>query len=400
MDPRRERFLRAWAETTPRFDKDHGRERFLSAQRRKRAARPRRVAAWLAAAAILLFAGVFTWSRWSAPITFTASNGQSKVGAWLATGAAAELSLTFSEGTQVVLESDSRGRVEQLDRAGAHFLLDRGAFHADIVHRAGTDWRFHAGPFEILVTGTSLAVAWEPRTEQFTLTVEKGSVVVHGPYVGGDQVVRAGERCVVDVPAKSMRLTTGDDAPAPSSSVEAPPPSQIPSAIPPLPSAGPHVAPSLPVTPSWSALEERGDYDGAYAAARRAGLHTLYEKAGADDLLRLSQVGRLSGHRDVERDALLACRRRFPGTPAAGLAAYELGRASVPAEAVTWFDAYLREVPDGSLAREAQGRLMEAHALAGNDAAARDGAKRYLARYPDGPHAALARRILARSNGE
>jgi len=47
------------------------------------------------------------------------------------------------------------------------------------------------------------------------------------------------------------------------------------------------------------------------------------------------------------------------------------------------------------LAIEASGRLIEANEAAGDVKAARDAAKHYLLRYPDGPHAQLAKRVLA-----
>jgi hypothetical protein len=72
-----------------------------------------------------------------------------------------------------------------------------------------------------------------------------------------------------------------------------------------------------------------------------------------------------------------------------------LGRASSGAEAAAWFETYLREEPQGLLAREASGRLIESYRGAGNLGAAHGAASRYLARYPDGPHAAIARQALA-----
>jgi hypothetical protein len=145
--------------------------------------------------------------------------------------------------------------------------------------------------------------------------------------------------------------------------------------------------------PSWSTFEERGDYDGAYAAAAEEGLASLHRASSADELLRLAQVSRVSGHRASEREALLACRLRFPGTEASAIAAYELGRAASGEGAVSWFETYLREQPSGPLAREASGRLVEAHA-GGGGADGHEAARRYLARWPDGPHAALAKRVL------
>jgi TolA-binding protein len=63
-------------------------------------------------------------------------------------------------------------------------------------------------------------------------------------------------------------------------------------------------------------------------------------------------------------------------------------------EAAQWFDTYLREQPQGLLAREAAGRLIESYRASGNASAAQTAAARYLARYPHGPHASLARQAL------
>jgi hypothetical protein len=145
---------------------------------------------------------------------------------------------------------------------------------------------------------------------------------------------------------------------------------------------------------SWMAFEARGDYDAAYSAAAHVGLASLHSAASADDLLRLAQVAQLSGHPMSERNALLACRRRFAGTEQAAIAAYKLGRASSSGEAARWFETYLDERPAAPFSREALGRLIEARVDEGDDSAARGAAQRYLSRYPDGPHAALARRIL------
>jgi len=54
----------------------------------------------------------------------------------------------------------------------------------------------------------------------------------------------------------------------------------------------------------------------------------------------------------------------------------------------------LRERPGGPLAREALGRLLELRHAAGESAQTREVANRYLERYPNGPHASLAQRLL------
>jgi hypothetical protein len=358
----------------------------------------------LAAATMLIAAAALGGRRLFGDVSFATAEGTGQAGAWLATNDASALPLEFSEGTEIVMAPDSRGRVEELRRSGASFLLERGEVHAHVVHRASTDWRFLAGPFEVRVTGTSLGVRWDPARERFAVTVDEGAVVVTGPAVGEPRVVRGGEQYVVDLPAQTTRtLPSGRDPEADSVTAAGPSAPDAPDA-PPAASSSVEAAPD-PRAPSprgvganprsWLGLEEKGDYDAAYAAARSAGLGSVLRASSADELLRFAQVARLSGHRDTERDALVTCRRRFPGSERASVAAYQLGQSSSPSEASSWFETYLGEQPGGALAREASGRLVEARVAAGDDRGARDAASRYLARYPDGPHAPLARRVLA-----
>ena len=88
-------------------------------------------------------------------------------------------------------------------------------------------------------------------------------------------------------------------------------------------------------------------------------------------------------------------RARFANSEEAAVAAFQLGRVTGGgAASAQWFRTYLNERPGGKLAREASGRLLEALHRSGNSTEARAAAKRYLARYPSGPHADFAARIL------
>jgi hypothetical protein len=424
--PPAEALFQAWRDTDTPFDQEEGRARFLGSLAASRAAsrglgRPQQ-AAWMLAAALVLCALGFGWWRAPAQLTFATSGVPGEAGAWLSTTPAAELPLAFSEGTKVVLAADSRGRVEELDRTGAVFVLERGEVRANVVHRANTDWRFRAGPFDVQVKGTQLDVTWNPERERFTVRVDEGAVLVHGPSIGAEQTVRAGEICVVDVPSRSMRVSAAGDrtsasspsigvgaGPSPSDAVDDVDASAASLVGPAAPTGSTLAAPSAPTAsttaastpstmstassgPSWTKLEERGDYPGAYEAAQREGFASIVRSASADDLLRLAQVSQLAGHGSDGHQALLALRRRFPGSEPAAVAAYELGRASAPSDAARWFGTYLTEAPAGPLAREAAGRRLEALASTG-DASARDAAREYLARYPRGPQAPLATRL-------
>jgi hypothetical protein len=221
--------------------------------------------------------------------------------------------------------------------------------------------------------------------------------VVSGPLIKTTQEVRAGEHCRVDLTKQAMQVGEALKA-APSADGNLLPQPEAPlvpdGADAALPGAGNRVAPAAGGSP-WVALARDGKYREAVAAAERSGIARIYQIASADDLLELARSARLAGRADVEHDALLACRQHYKGQPFAAKAAYLLGRAAGPKEAAQWFETYLREQPSGVLSREAAGRLIESHQRAGNVSAAREAATRYLASYPDGPHGAIARSVLA-----
>jgi outer membrane protein assembly factor BamD (BamD/ComL family) len=94
-------------------------------------------------------------------------------------------------------------------------------------------------------------------------------------------------------------------------------------------------------------------------------------------------------------------RRRFPGTPEAGTAAFTLGRIAFEnedayARAAQWFDTYLHEQPAGALTGDASGRLIEAKVRSGDGIGARAAAQQYLRRFPGGPYASEARGALSK----
>jgi TolA-binding protein len=147
---------------------------------------------------------------------------------------------------------------------------------------------------------------------------------------------------------------------------------------------------------SWRALEAGGKYADAVKAAERRGLPTIYQTGSGDDLIALARASRFAGRMDVAQRALTVCRTRFAGSPQAAMSAFLLGRSANGAQAAEWFSTYLREQPSGALAREALGRLIEAHQASGDHVSGRAAAERYLKSYPDGPHATLARQALHR----
>jgi TolA-binding protein len=144
-----------------------------------------------------------------------------------------------------------------------------------------------------------------------------------------------------------------------------------------------------------------GGFRDVLAEAKAVGIDAVLARRSLDDLAALATAARLSGENEIARRALSAQRSRFPGTAAAAEAAFLLGRLAEdvdrnPAAAAAWYDRCLEEAPVGDLAAEALGRQLGLVATSATRTRApvRSAARRYLDRFPDGPHAARARALL------
>ncbi|MDD5309948.1 MAG: hypothetical protein PHU25_21735, partial [Deltaproteobacteria bacterium] len=152
---------------------------------------------------------------------------------------------------------------------------------------------------------------------------------------------------------------------------------------------------------AWKTLCDRGDFAGAMAAAQSEGLPGLLETLNMNDLWQLADAARYAKKGDVTARALLAFRSRFASSQKTRVAAFLLGRASMElthdaAGAQRWFETYLAEDPNGPLAEEALGRLIDAGNRAGDTERARKAAVEYLKRHPGGVFTELARSAAGR----
>jgi TolA-binding protein len=158
-----------------------------------------------------------------------------------------------------------------------------------------------------------------------------------------------------------------------------------------------------PASNDWRELAKQGRYREAMAAADSMGFEAQFASGSAADLLTLGNTARLAGALGRAEDAFLTLRQRFPRNPSRAVAAFSLGKIAFDQKndaqsAARWFRTCLNEAPSGALAQESQGRLLESLQRIGDRSGAEKVASEYLARYPDGPHAKLARAALP--NGE
>jgi transmembrane sensor len=376
--------------------------------------RPRRLSkktAWYGAggAALALAAGfALLWLPKNSTLTFSVGQEQvhGAIGKWVSASPAGVLPLTFSDGTQIVLQQSAQARVTELQARGAHVVLERGKLVASVLHQKDARWELQAGPFAVFVRGTRFNLGWSPETSTFALELTEGLVDVTGPGLTGARPVHHGQTLRVIGDNGSWHVETGIVGASNGSVEPATAASEVTNvAGEELVTVGAASA-SAPkgmaaYAPDWQDLAAAGSYVDSLTLARKQGLQKIYAGGSVAELTKLAQVARFAGDAESARGALRAVRERFAGSAEAAMATFDLGRLAFDTsgrylEAAHWFKDYLREFPHGNLARESMGRLIEALERGGDHSGAREAASEYLLRFPSGPHAGLAHRVLAR----
>jgi hypothetical protein len=281
--------------------------------------------------------------------------------------------------------------------------LDRGRLAVSIRHHDHTQWRFEAGPNVVEVTGTRFDLSWDPDDERLVLTMHDGSVRVHGPGLHPRTLVAGQSLRLPETASAAPAPPEDNDLPDPPTSAEPTTEASDVTSSPAEPGERPSRAPrssrapagATEAAPTWDVLEERGDYEGAFRTAELEGLESLRATLPAARLVRLADAARLSGHGEQANLCYRAVRERFPSSAHAARAAFDLGLVTSGETSERWFRTYLEEAPRGELEREALGHLLEARYAVGDQEGASRWAASYIERYPNGPHATLARRVTA-----
>jgi hypothetical protein len=361
---------------------------------------------WTFGAAACVATSLLLWVSWPSsdePLAFTIGDGQrAHAGAFVAAPADRELPLRFADGTRISLAAGTSARIATLDAQGAHWVLEKGRAVAEVVHRPDSRWRVDVGPFQVAVVGTRFDVSWDAAARVLELKLNQGAVRVSGGMLGEALEVRAGQRLRAFADDARVELSGSDEE-----RHSAAPPSALPEQSEPSPSASASSVPAAAApaaagstngasVPVWRALAAAGQFRAALTAAEQAGFEAECRRASGADLLALADAARVSGAAARAEQAYSAARSKLPG---GGRASYGLGLVAFDqrgdfVRAAQYFEAYLREQPGGALRAEATGRLMEAWQRAGRLSEARDVARQYLTRYPQGPQTARAEQLL------
>jgi TolA-binding protein len=404
--------------------------------------RPRALGRWsaLAAGAVVCCAGlgaILHIGHVHAPIALRLEGAELHAGGYVEAVPSVRPVLRFSDGSEVGLAEGTRVHVRSVEEHGARLTLDDGTAHVYVVPLPGARWSFDAGPFVLGVTGTAFVLAWSSIEHRLDVRLENGSVTVSGPMSDAPIALRAGQWLTVrgnDIRIRGLgQSESASDATLAASPQRdedldgtsvSPQPGQRPIAESPERPATPNApAPAAQARPDrawqsepshgaadrsshvrglttsapdhhWGADLARGKVSSIVDEALRIGLDKTLAESSSDELSALGDAARYTRRDDIARAALSALRRRFPQSFHARDAAFLLGRLAEtqqdPRGALSWFEAYLGEAPDGTYASEALGRKMTVLQRLEGDDAARPVAEAYLRRFPGGTYARAA----------
>ena len=317
--------------------------------------------------------------------------------------------LSLSEGSQFQLMPGARGRLKAVSAQGAQFANERGSASFRITPAPHRHWTVEAGPFVVAVTGTEFTVKWDPAEERLEVLLRRGRVLVSGPIVGEDLTLRPGQKLSVNLPraetviSEARAESSADATSANTASATAAPVPPEPSALPaevssePTPKRPPES--STPRTGrNWKQALANGQWDSILGDVEREGVEASVNSVSSDELFALTDAARYRRRPDIARAALLAQRRRFPGSPRSLDALFLLGRVEESrsggaTQALQWYDQYLDRAPSGTYAAEALGRKMVLYQKLRGSSAARAIAEQYLQRFPEGSYAGTARAL-------
>ena len=336
------------------------REQALRAALSRRAARRQatvRTVAAVGATALIVAGGLAVWSRRpAAPVAEPLVAAQPAAPVAVTDHASPAPGGTRETLSVTKLSSDTvLAAVPQ--RAGRAFVLRAGAARFTVPHDEGRPFVVTAGDVTIEDLGTTFTVRYVA-SDRLKVAVEEGRVRVRA----GDTDTEVSAGSTLEVPVTPVAAKPARAARA--------------------------------VAASWRPLAERGQYDEARTALRKAGPSAVRNETA--DLLLAADAARLSGHPAEAVPYLEQMVHGHAHDPRAGLAAFTLGRVLLdelgrPNEAADAFS--LARSFGGPLAEDALAREVEAASRAGDVTRSRELALLYRQLYPNGRRAKAVSRF-------
>ena len=363
-----------------------------------------------AAAALVLYFAIAPSADSDIPFFVGASKVQEKEGRFLSTGPKENTIVHFDGGSQFDFGEFSEARVVKASGREVTIDLTQGKVRANVNPASRRGWTVRAGPYAVVVKGTIFAVSWDNASAILSVSVDRGRVVVLGPGLDIEGVpLAAGNSLKADANAGRITFerTNKEEALIAELANDGEP--SLPSEIASVKRAKKNKS-EVKVQPSTAKsksslvvcrqLYGEKDYAGALESAEKSGLLDAGKSRNLaqDDLWMFANAARYARRVNLANDLFAAYRSRFSGTPRAHTAAFLLGKSAMGLRdlgaAKKWFGLYLAETPNGPLAEEALGHLIDIHANMGNKPRAQQLARDYLSKYSGGYFSKQAHQVL------
>lgn len=325
--------------------------------------------------------------------------------------------IRFAGGHLFEFAAQTKARVVKSSSGQIIVDVEKGDVLANVVPGSGLAWTVRAGPYEVSVKGTIFSVHWDEAAAVLAVTVDRGKVAVHGPGMDAEGVyLSTGKSLTADSNRNSVTLGQQIAAVSESLSID-----EDKSTIDTDASETGVVLPVDTNTDNWSeseisaasAVRKSGlsaDWQGMYTAKDFQGILDLAEKKGIgglkrrlarDELWIVANAARYTRNRKMADDLFSTFRDRFPKSRQSQTAAFLLAKSALEQgylpDAKRWFEVYASESPDGPLAEEALGRLIQIYRKLGDNPKAVRAARYYLDKY-DGGYFTKQARVVVEKN--
>ncbi|MEM6733130.1 MAG: tetratricopeptide repeat protein, partial [Myxococcota bacterium] len=277
---------------------------------------------------------------------------------------------------ELVLRDGARMRANVLNRKQVHLDLSAGALDLRIDPERQASWKISAGPYDVLVVGTILAVDWKPDDNELRVPVRKGEVMVreNAPARRSFRIL-AGEEFVADEQGVRVERRVR---------VQAPVRAQTAPAVDRIGNKRARTKGARPNPPAWKDYALQGDFPGAMQSIEVRGFDETLAQTRPDSLLLLGDVARLSGNASKAELAYRRIAKDASRHRDAQAARFRLGRLLADngrhSDAALWFSQYLDFAGAKPLEEEANGRLFDSLLKSDQAEEAKLAAKRYLDR--------------------
>lgn len=338
-------------------------------------------------------------------------------GAWISSGIGAPIPIVFDNGSRFELATNSAARVVESNNKQVRLDLSQGRLDANVNGNGETEWIVQAGPYEVKVLGTRFSVHFSSIRNQLEVEVASGKVAVNGTQMSTGVLLKTGQRLVANATGTQVQTVDEPKHPAGEGSLVSSKSSKNEGN--PLDSSDTKIETPTAIenkanssvakvqVPKWRKHANAQEWPEAVKAMDNQTAISIAQSRELDLLWSLANAARYSERPQLATLFLNQIRLRFGDTSRGKTAIFLLAKTALDAHkdlpnARKWFLTYLKTIPNGALAEEATGYLMEVCLKMNHMEESAQFAQTYLENYQTGPFANRARRIrdLSANNGD